>query len=771
MVKRAQKSILKLLAYITIPAICLILNSKIIVLQAQGVEATEKEAKKTLVAKVDNYTYSTEEQIPSTHSWGVDDHYSSVAPINDFWGSDGNYHIVYSGEKKVYIYVLDSKQKIVNTLEIPKELPIVGNAIQDQSGNYYIAYGKYDTVSESTKENGKQIVMSIVQYSSNGTKLNKLTYTGIETDPYGNTDFGTKNPFSYANCEMIIDVSGTIVCRYGRVMYNGHQSSHTLYVDSATMTKLKYVSPYTSHSFNQKVIATSDGGYLFAERGDAYDRGIVISKLYKGTKNVWSVPSFVPFHFRNGYIYQTTYATIAGIAELTNGYALVGASEKTLSYDKAKDSKYNESRNIFMQVFKKDFTSDSSNSSDVQLLQGETRVAVGSYVSGTGNTEAGATDYGVQWLTNYTGEFYASVPKMIDIGNDQLLIMWEKKQNSTDYLDDYYIESYYMVVNSDGSIEISPTIIQDVRLPEYGSLDYKDGKVYWTNSDGTNNTLQLHILTIGETMTAKIKVTNLKVNQENIIAIAGKKTPIEVTILPTNADNKQVEYEYDTDMIAIDSKGNITVKALGVTEVYLYSEDNDSVNGKVTIYATDSVPTKLKATNSGNNVKLTWKKTKLNQSYEIYRSTNKNKGYEYIGYSDSLDYSDTWVKEGTTYYYKVKAANYWWDSEHSQNPFSDPVAIYSLKAPKNLKVKKHSSSSVQLTWTQNSKAEGTEIYHYDATTKSYKHLKTISSKSTTLYKHTSLKPGISNSYKIRSYKTVNGVKHYSSFSKAVKITL
>lgn len=614
--------------------------------------------------------------------------------------------------------------------------------------------------------------MSIVQYNSNGDLLKKLTYTGKDTDPYKGSDFGTKEPFNYANCELIIDTSGVLVCRYGRVMYNGHQSSHALYVDTATMTKLNYIAPYTSHSFNQKIIATSDGGYLFAERGDAYDRGIIISKITKNTKDVWSYPDFIPFHFRNGYIYQATYATIAGIAECTNGYAIAGASEKTLSYHIAEDIDYNESRNIFLQVFKKDFTSSSSNSPDVHLLQGENRIAEGTYISGLGKCEANAKDYGVLWLTNYTGAFYASAPKLINIGNDQLLIMWEKKGYDTSYWVDPYIESYYMVVGSDGSVVIPPTVIQDIRLPEFGDPDYKDGKIYWTTSNGENKQINIHTLTIGQTMPAKIKVTGIKAKKDYIIARAGQKTPIEVVFTPSNPDNKKIRYDdYDLDIISIDSKGYITVKKPGETTVCLYSEDNKNLSAYVTICATDTAPTNLKAINSGNRVKLTWKKSKLASSYEVYRSTRKDRGYELIGSVFDLYIYDDWLQEGKTYYYKVVAANFYWDDDLGKNPYSTPASIYVLTSPKGLSVKKSSNSSALLTWNKNNKADGYEIYYYNESTKSYQILKTITSNSTTTHKKSGLKAGQAYRFKIRSYKTINGVKNYSSFSKEVKIKL
>jgi len=539
------------------------------------------------------------------------------------------------------------------------------------------------------------------------------------------------------------------------------------------MTRLIYTSPYTSHSFDQKLLVTSDGGYLFAERGDAYDRGIVISKISSTAKNARSYPSFIPFHFKNGYIYQTTYASLAGIAECSNGYVLAGASEKTLSYDAAKDPEFNESRNIFMQVFSKNFTSSSTNDPNVQLLQGESRIAQGTYVSGTGNCEENAKDYGILWLTDYTGSYYASNPKLISLGEDKLLIMWEKKKYLIDdYWSDQYIEAYYMVVSSDGSVLITQTVIQDERLAQYEEPDYVDGCIYWTTSDGESNNYIVHRLSIGETMAAKIHVSAIKAEKSESVARAGEKTPIEIALTPVDADNKKLKYSnYDSNFIAIDENGYVIVKGPGVTDVTICSEDNENLETTVTVYATDNAPSKVKAINYGEIVKISWNKTKFSQSYEIYRSTRKEKGYEYIGSSDDLKYYDEDVSAGKIYYYKVKASNNWWDEKLSENPYSSPAMICVQTPPEQVAIKKVTSTSLKVTWTKANYATGYEIYYYDEASKKYKLLKTISDNTSVTYKKYGLKSGQTYMFKLRTFKTIDGVNYYSSFSKVLKITM
>jgi hypothetical protein len=720
------------------------------------------------VAKVDDFSFSTTEKTPSTIDPDIDFPYGKVSEINESWGVNNQYYIAYSSKKTVYISILNEQMKLQKTLEIKKDLPLVGNVIQDQMGNFYIIYGKYDTADMETDASaGAAVVITVVQYSSEGKELKKLSYTGSETSISNDKGYGTKEPFNFGNCDVLIDSKGILVCRYGRVMYNTHQSSHTLYINTNTMTKLKYVSPYTSHSMGQKVIATSDGSYLMVDRGDAFDRGFQVHKVNQYTKDRRSISNFIPFHFRNGYTYQTTYSVLGGLAECSNGYALSGVSEKTLSYETASEPTYNEARNLFLQVFSKNFTSNSSNQANVQLLSGETRKAEGTYVKFDGACEAGAVDYGVLWLTNYTGNYYASNPKMLSIGNDQLLFMWEKKLYSP-YDSDQYLTSCYMVVSSTGEIIIPETEIQDIYLTTFGEPTYKDGYVYWTTSDGKSNKLVVHRLAVGKSMKGFTKVESISTTKTELTLAAGKKVKLDIKFYPANADNKKLGFEcYGDSNISISEDGYITVLDQGSAEVDVWSKDRPGAKVTLKINTTDSAPKNLKATMGYTYydkyaVILTWTKTALNQGYDIYRSTKKNSGYVLIDSVSECEYFDTNIKSGKTYYYKVKTSetSYYADVE---NPISNVISIKVLPQNKTAKIKKLSNTSIQISWSKYSNATGYEIYYLDDMEDDYVLVKTITQNSTLTYTKTGLRKGYKHYFIVRAYVKINGVKYYNGF--------
>jgi len=66
----------------------------------------------------------------------------------------------------------------------------------------------------------------------------------------------------------------------------------------------------------------------------------------------------------------------------------------------------------------------------------------------------------------------------------------------------------------------------------------------------------------------------------------------------------------------------------------------------------------IKVIDSSGKAKLTWTKQMANTGYQVYRSTSKNGTYSKISTlkgTSKRTYTDSKVKKGKTYYYKVRA--------------------------------------------------------------------------------------------------------------------
>lgn len=454
------------------------------------------------IAEVETIIIPAMEEVDSTN-YNSGGYSANVSPISQFYDKDGNLNIAYDGETSFYITILNSKGEVSQTIPIMKRYSLLGG-VAYADGYYYVVYGN-----ENTTDDTSIVVMSVAKYDSNGAYVAEVTYTGDQTCPYSGSEWGTKLPFRSGNCSISIQ-EGILVCSYARQMYSKHQSNHVLYVDINQMKKLSTAPSYTSHSFDQRVIATQDGSYLFADHGDAYGRGFNITKISASSNDIWSNEELVSFHFREGsnrdYGYNETYAQLGGIAECSTGYVLVGSSEKTLSLEVAPTNKeycgHSEARNLFLQILKKDF--NLYEDSDCYAVSGTTRKATGSKPTNAKTNlflDENTVDYGVIWLTDYSDEYYCASPKVVVTEDDEIVVLWEKLQ----YSDDSIIDSYIMILASDGTVIQEATSLGGVRLDSDEDVLYRGGTLVWTTnpSDDMSTSLQVHSLKLGSYVTQK----------------------------------------------------------------------------------------------------------------------------------------------------------------------------------------------------------------------------------------------------------------------------
>ena len=115
------------------------------------------------------------------------------------------------------------------------------------------------------------------------------------------------------------------------------------------------------------------------------------------------------------------------------------------------------------------------------------------------------TDTGIKWLTNYKDGSYATNPKVLVVGRDRILVMWEKHK-------DYeYKGSYYMILSSSGKILKNTTSLKKARLCGNEDLNYYKGYVYWTSSQIEYKYSQKKgYYQTQNTVIHKLKVSNVK---------------------------------------------------------------------------------------------------------------------------------------------------------------------------------------------------------------------------------------------------------------------
>lgn len=168
-----------------------------------------------------------------------------------------------------------------------------------------------------------------------------------------------------------------------------------------------------------------------------------------------------------------------------------------------------------------------------------------------------------------------------------------------------------------------------------------------------------------------------------------------------------------------------------------------------------------------NKIKLSWDQVDSAQGYRVYRSNSENGAYSRVATitsNSTLEYTNTGLLTGKTYYYKVRTYR-----------VVDGKTIYGAYSPvKNektsigkvdgLKVTSADFNKLKISWNQVSGANGYEIYRATSKTGSYYKVGTVTSGSTKTYTNSIQKTGQNYYYKVRAYRTVENQKVYGSFS-------
>lgn len=388
--------------------------------------------------------------------------WAQVSPVSQFTDKKGGFAFAYQSGNSVYV-VTDS-----GTVAIPKSYPLLGAVTADSEGNIYIVWGQKNETNDAKVE-----TVHISKYAENGQHIKTTGFVGKVGGWFNGDSWLTKIPFDAGNCDVVI-ADGILMCNYAREMYNGHQSNNVVAVHISDMSPaLNYTNPvpYTSHSFDQRVIYYKKAKtFVFADHGDAYPRGFAVSTFSNALE---------PFHFYlrnntnyNMYVVNETFAQLGGIAETSQGLALVGASAKTLGA--AAES---ETLNLFIQIFDPTVSKLSANSFlTVGNRSGETSTDIN---DNQNKPLQPITDFGVKWLTDYSNDYRVVSPQVVATDDDRLVVLWEKYRFDTGA----FIDSYYMVLSSNGTVLKDITSLGGSHLNGNETPLYINGAVCWVTSD------------------------------------------------------------------------------------------------------------------------------------------------------------------------------------------------------------------------------------------------------------------------------------------------
>lgn len=202
-----------------------------------------------------------------------------------------------------------------------------------------------------------------------------------------------------------------------------------------------------------------------------------------------------------------------------------------------------------------------------------------------------------------------------------------------------------------------------------------------------------------------------------------------------------------------------------------YGKLDSEISTKTFVTKPSSVASPKATSPNYNSVKVTWAKKTGADGYYVYRATSLNGTYSRIKTITNVattSYTNTGLKTGTRYYYKVAAYKKDGGGVVRMGNYSSRVsALPVLKAPTSVKATASGKRKIIVTATRAAGQTGYVIYRSNYYNKGFKAIKVVRTTGNLKYTNTGLKSGRNYYYKIKSFRTVSGKNIYSGYSTRV----
>lgn len=299
-----------------------------------------------------------------------------------------------------------------------------------------------------------------------------------------------------------------------------------------------------------------------------------------------------------------------------------------------------------------------------------------------------------------------------------------------------------------------------------------------TTDNGTKGTCHVTVTTPAESITLSDKTLTL--------AIDGGTHALTWTFSPQGSGGELVWSSDNERIVKVDQKGVITPVSTGETDIRVKTEENVSAVCHVVVKGTAKdifaagTPAITTCKASGNSVFVAWNGYDDAESYLVLRRKTGESKFTQVASTKELSYTDTDVSQSGTYYYSVQAVSTKWGgavkSSYDKNisvnikdtaPTPTPAAVTKPKTP-TVTVTAGKKKAV-VKWKKISNASGYVVYRATSKSGKYTAVSTIKKGSTVSYTNKKLTSKKTYYYKVRAYRTVNGKKVYSSYSKVKSV--
>lgn len=188
---------------------------------------------------------------------------------------------------------------------------------------------------------------------------------------------------------------------------------------------------------------------------------------------------------------------------------------------------------------------------------------------------------------------------------------------------------------------------------------------------------------------------------------------------------------------------------LMIYRYFVGSENNSGLNATAVSY---------------DSIRLAWKKQTGASGYVLYRKAGNGKEvlYKTLG-PETTSFTDSGLDTGTLYSYRINLAATDKDGTTVEFPLSGAASAATSLGIPTIRIKAGKRKAM-VRWDNVAGATGYEIYRSKKKSSGFKRVKTINKAGTKSFVNKKLKKKKKYYYKIRAFRTVNGMKIYSGYS-------
>jgi len=361
---------------------------------------------------------------------------------------------------------------------------------RDGDGNFVVASGvdEESTLTSTWPAPGEHRpdIVRLSQFDGSGCVLREIDVDMARQAKQADSE-PIINPMTAATSRLVVHGTEVALLHGINTDYDAkvdarHQKALTTHLDLSTGLVTRTSTMWMSHSFDQRLFFDGQG-FVELHIGDAYDRAIALGR-FTPTQDDGPVALFRPKGALGENSTCTRLGAIEPIASGDYGYLVAFTTDRSPTYPSGSWATVDDHFELGLLRVKRSFASgnepfvDSTSSNVSQQV-----------VTSSGES---VTNY-VQWLTDYSSGAHAVASRMVGLGGDQYLVLWER-WTGTSGDDQAYAGTWATVVDAAGNTVQAAKQIGSEPLSLGDDAVLFDGKALFVTGDSGSRQLVLNFV-------------------------------------------------------------------------------------------------------------------------------------------------------------------------------------------------------------------------------------------------------------------------------------